>query len=122
MYHLSANYEFPYQIGVGATFLIQSGWNYARIISVNLPNAGSQEFWMNDLSTNRSQNVPQLNLRFSKAFNIPGGHRFSAMLDLYNLLNANPITNFQILNGSRYNQVINLLSPRTLELGLRFEF
>ncbi|MDE3153838.1 MAG: TonB-dependent receptor [Acidobacteriota bacterium] len=122
VYHLSANYEFPYQIGIGANFLIQSGWNYARRIGINLPNAGFQEFWMANLDTNRSDTVPFLNLRFDKAFDIPGGHRFTAMLDLYNVTNAVPVTNFQILNGTSYNRIISLLNPRTLELGLRFEF
>lgn len=122
VYHLSANYELPLQIGIGANFQIQSGANYARLISVELPNAGSTEFWAADLNTNRTPTVPLLNLRLDKAFNIPGGHRFTAMLDLYNILNDNTVTNFSILNGAKYNTVTNFISPRTLELGLRFEF
>jgi len=122
VWRLSSDYEFPYQIGIGANFLIQSGWAYAPIIGVNLPNAGFQQFFLNNLSTNRSAAVPMLSVRFDKAFDIRGGHRFTAMLDLFNLTNAAPITNFQILNGGTYNKVINLLSPRTLELGFRFEF
>ncbi|MDE3153841.1 MAG: TonB-dependent receptor [Acidobacteriota bacterium] len=122
VYHLSAHYELPYAIGVGANFLVQSGWNYSPIIRVSLPNSGTQSFWMTDLQNNRSDTVPMLNLRLDKAFNIPSDHRFTVMLDLYNLTNAAPITNFQILNGKTYNQVINMLNPRTMELGLRFEF
>ncbi|HVC20316.1 MAG TPA: hypothetical protein VNE16_09570, partial [Vicinamibacterales bacterium] len=122
VWHLSSDYEFPYQIGVGLNFEVQSGWNYAPIIGVNLPNAGYQQFFLNNLSTNRSDTVPLLNVRFDKAFDIRGGHRFTAMLDLFNITNSAPITNFQILNGASYNQVVNLLSPRTLELGFRFEF
>ncbi|MDE3153839.1 MAG: TonB-dependent receptor [Acidobacteriota bacterium] len=122
VYHLSANYQFPYQIGIGANFLVQSGWNYARILNVNLPNGGFQRFWMNDLSNSRSQTVPLLNLRVDKTFDIPGGHSAQVMLDLFNITNANPVTNFALLNGSSYNRVITMLSPRTLELGLRFQF
>jgi Carboxypeptidase regulatory-like domain len=122
VWRLSSNYEFPYQIGVGANFAIQSGWNYSRIIGVTLPNAGFQDVFMTNLSTNRSDTVPFLNIRFDKAFDIPGGHRFTAMLDIFNLLNAVPVTNFNLLNGSSYNKVIDLLNPRTLELSFRFEF
>ena len=33
-FHLSSRYELPYQIGVGANFQVQSGWQYARRITV----------------------------------------------------------------------------------------
>ncbi|MDE3153840.1 MAG: TonB-dependent receptor [Acidobacteriota bacterium] len=122
VWRLSGNYELPYQVGIGANFAIQSGWNYSPIALVTLPNAGSQYIFLQSLKSNRSDNVPFLNLRLDKAFDIPGGHRFTAMFDIYNLLNAVPVTNFNLLNGGSYNKVIDLLNPRTMELGFRFEF
>jgi hypothetical protein len=44
------------------------------------------------------------------------------MLDLFNITNANPVVNFNLRNGSRFNQINGLLDPRTLQLGVRFEF
>ncbi len=120
-FHLSSRYELPYQIGIGANFEVQSGWNYARIITVDLPNAGTQQFWMQNLNNNRSDTVSLLNLRFDRAISF-AGHRLTGMIDIFNLLNANPVTNFNLLNGSRFNQINGLLDPRTLQLGLRFEF
>ncbi len=122
VWRLSGNYQLPYQVGIGANLALQSGWNYAPIVLVTLPNAGSQYIFLQNLSSNRSDTVPFLNLRLDKAFDIPGGHRLTAMLDLYNVLNAVPVTNFNLLNGSSYNKVIDLLNPRTFELGFRFEF
>ncbi len=102
---------------------MQSGWQYARLISVKLPNAGTQSFWMTDLGANsqRSETVPLLNLRLDKAFSF-AGHRLTGMIDLFNVLNAAPVVNFNLSNGSRFNQVNGVLDPRTLQLGIRFEF
>ncbi len=120
-FHLSSRYELPYQIGIGANFEVQSGWNYARRITVDLPNAGNQNFWMTNLDQNRSDTVPLLSLRLDKSFQL-GTHRLTGMLDLFNVLNNAAITNFNLFNGSHYNQVIQPLDPRTLQLGIRFEF
>ncbi|MDE3153606.1 MAG: TonB-dependent receptor [Acidobacteriota bacterium] len=122
-FHLSSRYEFPYEIGVGANFNVQSGWEYARRITVTLPNSGSQSFWMTDLGANgqRSQVVPLLNIRVDKAFSF-AGHRLTGMLDVFNLLNNAAITNFNVFNGARFNQVIQPLDPITVQLGVRFEF
>jgi hypothetical protein len=122
VFHLSSRYDFPYQIGVGVNFAVQSGWNYARLVTVSLPNSGSQRFFMENLDNNRSDTVPLLNLRVDKAFSLGGNRRLTGMLDLFNITNNAAITNFNIRNGSSYNQVIQPLDPRTLELGIRFEF
>ena len=122
-FHVSSRYEFPHEIGVGANLRIQSGWQYARRIAVSLPNSGTQHFWMTDIGSGsqRSQTVSLLNLRLDKAFSF-AGHRLTGMVDLYNVLNANPILNFNLSNGSTFNQVNALLDPRTLQLSVRFEF
>jgi outer membrane receptor protein involved in Fe transport len=122
-FHLSSRYEFPYEIGLGANFQLQNGWQYSRRINVRLPNAGSQNFWMTDLGANgqRSDMVPVLNVRLDKAFSF-AGHRLTGMLDLFNILNAAPIVNFNTSNGSNFRLVNGVLDPRTLQLGVRFEF
>ncbi|MDE3153605.1 MAG: hypothetical protein KGN76_00790, partial [Acidobacteriota bacterium] len=120
-FHLSSRYELPYQIGIGANLQIQSGWQYARRITVSLPNSGSQSFWMTNLDQNRSDTVPLLNFRVDKSFAF-AGHRLTGMLDVFNLLNNAAITNFIVFNGKTYNQIIQPLDPITLQLGIRFEF
>jgi hypothetical protein len=121
VFHLSSRYELPYEVGVGVNLAVQSGWNYARRINVSLPNSGSQNFWMTNLDQNRSDTVPLLSVRFDKSISF-GGHRITGMLDIFNVLNNAAVTNFNLSNGSRFNQVIQPLDPRTFELGVRFEF
>jgi hypothetical protein len=121
-FHLSSRYELPHQVGIGANFQLQNGWQYARLVTVSLPNAGTQKFWMQDLGDlGRSDSVALLNFRVDKSFSF-AGHRLTGMLDLFNALNQNPIVNFNLSNGSRFNQVNGVLDPLTLQLGVRFEF
>ncbi len=101
---------------------MQSGWNYARRITVSLPNSGSQSFWAQDLSNNRSDTIPLLNFRLDKGFSLGGNRKLTGMADVFNLLNNAGITNFILNNGRTYNQIVQPLDPRTLELGIRLEF
>jgi hypothetical protein len=119
-FHMSSRYELPYQIGIGANFLVQSGWNYARLITVSLPNAKTQKFFADNLNTNRSDTVPLLNLRIDKSVTF-AGHKVTGMLDIFNITNNAAITNFN-LNNKNFNQIVQPLDPRTVELGIRFEF
>ena len=46
----------------------------------------------------------------------------SGMLDIYNVLNADPVTNFNLNTGPRYKRVIAVLDPRVFQMGVRLEF
>ena len=44
------------------------------------------------------------------------------MLDIYNVTNADPVTNFNLNTGSAYKRVIATLDPRVFQMGFRLEF
>ena len=44
------------------------------------------------------------------------------MLDIYNLLNADPVTNFNLNDGPGYKTVIAVLDPRVFQVGFRLQF
>src|SRR5439155_7079894 len=94
--HLAGRYVFPLEIGVGANVQVQSGWPWARLISVALPNAGTQAFYQEDISTNRSDTVPLVGVRGDKAFRF-GDRRLVVMFDAFNLLNSNAVSNFTLI-------------------------
>lgn len=120
-YHLSGRYAFPYEIGVGANVQVQSGWPYARLISVALPIAGTQTFFAENIQNNRSDTVPLVGLRVDKGVSF-GTHRVQVMLDVFNVLNSNAVTNFTLLNGANFDKIIATLQPRTIQFGARLEF
>jgi outer membrane receptor protein involved in Fe transport len=120
--HAQARYVFKYDIGVAVNYSGQSGWPYARTITVTLPNAGSTTFFSENLSNNRSDNIQLLALRFDKAVRMPGGVKVTGMLDVFNVLNTNAVTNFNLSNGANYNKINATVDPRTLQVGFRVEF
>jgi hypothetical protein len=116
-----ARYVFPFDIGAAMNLRVQSGFNFARIYTTTLPNAGTVRFFSANIDSDRSDTVPILDLRADKAFKI-GRYRFTAMADLFNVLNSNAVTNFTLINGANYNKIVAALDPRTFQLGFRFDF
>ena len=78
-------------------------------------------FFTKNLDQNRSESVNLLNFRIDKAVPIQGRFKASVMLDIYNVLNADPVTNFN-LNVTSPRTVIAVLDPRVFQLGFRLEF
>ena len=119
--HLSARYQFKYDIGAAVNFSSQSGWPYSRTINVSLPNSGSNTFFSQDLSSNRADTISLLAFRLDKTITIQR-FKVTGMFDLFNVLNTNAVTNFNIANGSRFNQINATVDPRTAQVGIRLEF
>jgi hypothetical protein len=119
---VAGRYVFKYEIGLGVNYRVQSGYGFTRIIPVSLANAGTAQFFYDDLDNQYSDTVPILDIRLDKTFRVSEKYRVSGMLDLYNAFNGNPVSNFNITNGTQYNRIIATLDPRTIQLGMRFEF
>ena len=60
-------------------------------------------------------------LRFRILCSPIGRFKAMVMLDIYNILNADPITNFN-LQATGYKTVIAVLDPRVFQMGFRLEF
>ena len=135
MYHmqLSGRYEFKGDVGVAVNYRFQSGFPYSPIVPdgaainnatgnpLNVCNFGCAFFEQN-LSQNRSESVNLVNFRVDKSFKLGGSMKATLMLDIYNLLNADPVTNFNLNDGPGYKNVIAVLDPRVFQAGFRLEF
>jgi hypothetical protein len=122
-YHLQAlgRYEFPRSIGAAVNIRYQSGFPYSRIVpDGELPNLSPAPFFVENLNTHRSDNVALLNLRLDKAFAV-GRAKLTLMVDVDNVLNASPVTNFNLLNDD-FGHVIAVLNPMVAQVGLRLTF
>jgi hypothetical protein len=119
---VAARYVFAHDIGVGVNYRVQSGYGFTRIIPVALPNAGTAQFFFDDLSNQYSDVVPILDVRVDKTVRMAARYRMAVMLDAYNLFNSNAVSNFNITNGTQYNRIIATLDPRTVQLGVRIDF
>jgi hypothetical protein len=124
-YKLVGRYVFPYQVGVSSSFKIQSGRQYGRTASVPasvLTNAGAETIFVEPVTSNRYPNVTILDLRFDKAFTFGAFGKLTALVDVFNILNSDVVTNARVVTGASYNEVIALLDPRIVRFGVRWEF
>ncbi len=127
MYHFQAmgRYTLPYEVGFAVNYRYQSGFNYSEIIADGDTkpglNVSPSPFFVQNLDQNRSDNVSLLNFRVDKGFTFGGHYKLTGILDLYNVLNANPVTNFSVTNGN-FGQIIAVLDPRVMQVAARFEF
>jgi carboxypeptidase family protein len=131
MYHaqLMGRYTFPYEVGFAVNYRLQSGFPYARVIDASVEEATPTlnlcnfecTFFSENLDQNRSESVHLLNFRLDKSFPIGGRAKITGMLDIYNVLNSDPVTNFNLLSDG-YKRVIAVLDPRVFQAGIRLEF
>ena len=66
--------------------------------------------------------VTQLNLSLTRSFNLGGSRRLQPTLDLFNMLNANPVLVKNGTFGSSWQNVTNILPPRMIKVGVRLDF
>ena len=121
---LLARYMLPQHVGLSTNLRYQSGWPYALIQRVDVPGTGTnQPVFLTDLSGSRSESVTLADIRLDKAFAVgaDGKSSLTLMVDIYNLLNSNAVTNFSLRAGDN-ERVIAALDPITMKLGVRLEF
>ena len=127
MYHfqLLGRYTFAHEIGLAVNYRYQSGFNYSKVIADGDTSPGlnitPSPFFVENLDRNRSDNVGLMNIRLDKGFKLGGSMKLTGIFDLYNVTNANPVTNFSLTNGN-FGTVIAVLDPRVMQLAVRFEF
>ncbi len=73
------------------------------------------------LSARRNSTVSIVNLRVDRPIAL-GKVRLSPQLDLYNMLNANPIQDITVTSGSSFLRPINIVPPRIVRFGFKLEF
>ncbi|MGE0813573.1 MAG: hypothetical protein AB7O93_09520, partial [Vicinamibacterales bacterium] len=93
----------------------------ARRVQYALPNAGTATVFLENIDNNYSDTVGIVDLRVDKTFSVER-FNFSVIADLFNALNSNAVTNFNLSNGSQFNRIIATLDPRTFQLAVRFSF
>ena len=118
----SGRYELPSEVGLAMTYRHQSGWPWAPIHRVSLPNVGTQPFFLEPIKANRSDGVHIVDFRLDKSLTFGDRFRAKIMVDVFNLLNTNAVTNFRLRTGGSFNNVIDWIPGRTLKLGFRFQF
>ena len=69
----------------------------------------------------RYENIKLLDLRFARPFQW-NNVRFEPFVDLYNIFNANTVLRQTTTFGSRLGRVSEIINPRIIKIGAKFDF
>jgi hypothetical protein len=123
-YKILGRYVMPFDIGFSGSWKVQSGFNYARTISVAMPIEGNRTIRVQPADANRYPTVAILDLRLDKSFDIGRYGKFSPMLDVFNLTNSGVPVAVRTTNtaAAPFQDVITILNPRVIRFGFRYNF
>jgi hypothetical protein len=119
---LLARSVFPREFALSANIRHQSGFPWTPVHRVSIPGSGTQPILLEDIKNNRSDNVTIVDVRVEKTIAIKDPHRIGGMVDIYNVLNSNPVTAFAQRTGGNFGTVLAALPPRTVKVGVRWQF
>jgi len=148
MVKVSGLYQLPWGFNISGTFNAREGWkipNYFYIDNYDAPNysAGhAVQVYKKNIVEDALPLFYDLTLRLEKLISVGSAGRLYLMVDAFNLLNSNmPIRSYDKYDGYDYvrnvsgvpeqyssytyanNNVLNeILNPRILRIGARFEF
>ena len=103
---------------------MQSGFNYARTISVTMPVEGARTIRVQPIDSNRYPSVGILDFRLDKSVTFGKFGRLTPMLDVFNIMNSGVPTTVRTTNTATapFNDVTAILNPRVIRFGVRFQF
>jgi hypothetical protein len=136
-FKLLGSYQAPWGITVGANYQALSGLPRDRNLSVAFAQ-GTANIRVEPRGTYRYDRLSLLSLRADKAFRVGTGHRASFIAELHNALNSSAgQSNFGTvtrgfasqaafdaarLGTSYFGRVQEIVAPRVLKIGLKYDF
>src|SRR5262249_16121471 len=136
-FKLLGSYQAPYGITVGANYQALSGLPRDRNLSVPF-SQGTANLRMESRGTYRADMLNLLSLRADKSFRLGGPHRASLPVELHNAINSSAGQNsygtvtrtfanqaaFDAarISTSYFGRVQEIVAPRVLKLGFRYNF
>jgi hypothetical protein len=123
-YKIVGRYVMPWDIGFSGSWKVQSGFNFARTISVAMPVEGNRTIRVEPADAHRYPSVSILDLRWDKTVSFGRFGRVTPMLDIFNLLNSGVPTTVRTTNTATapFQEVTAILNPRVIRFGVRFGF
>ena len=141
MTKISALYQLPWGFDASATLVAREGWKIPNYVTLAYADSelwpglyGSNTVYMQTATEDSLPVFSNLSLRLEKKFNVGSG-RLYAMIDVFNVLNSAVVNRaYDAYYGVYYvdteessanpsNRLYNeILNPRVMRLGLRFEF
>jgi hypothetical protein len=129
---LLGSYTFPYDIQVAGTLQSQAGperFAYHTYTGAELEaalgrphTAGAVTVSVLEPGTDYGERFNQFDLRLTKIFNVGGSTRLRAMLDLFNVFNANSVTKEEYGLGGNYLEPVAIMPGRLAKFAFQLDF
>jgi outer membrane receptor protein involved in Fe transport len=129
-FKLQGTFEAPFDINLSGSYILQSGLPWAR--TVRYVRAESPLIQVESqivvraepIGAQRFDTEKTLDLRAEKRFEVGGTRRLGVILDVFNVFNASTVTGVQQtrIDLADFGKPGEILLPRTLRVGARFEF
>ena len=127
-FRLFATIEAPYGIRLSPIFRNQSGHPYGRVVTVTTPAGitfasptGATDMLVESLDSRRMDAINILDVRVEKVFQM-ARVRLRGFADLFNLTNSHASEIISFRTGPQFERPTQIIAPRTLRIGFRFEW
>jgi hypothetical protein len=126
-FSLQGMYQAPGGIDLGINMVTRQGFSepyYLGSQAVADPNDSRKNILITETPTDfRLPTVTSLDARVGKAFNF-GRARVNFDLDIFNVLNSATVLGrqYNLASGASNDRVLEIMNPRVLRVGLRFNF
>ncbi len=122
-------YQAPYGIDVGFNLTLRQGfgqpWYRSRVSTGDYFGSSKNVLLVTDLGQNRLPTVTTFDVRLGKVFKINRAN-LNFDLDVFNLFNSGTVLGRQydmrLTGATGFNQVLEIMNPRIMRLGLRLNF
>jgi hypothetical protein len=126
----SGAYTLPYAVLASINYEHRGGYAYARSLLISkaagFANVGKTipqiTLLAEPIGTRRLPNTNQTDLRFERAFKVGGSQRLTARLNIFNVFNANTVTDVVRLSGANFLKPTAIMAPRIMEISGSYQF
>jgi outer membrane receptor protein involved in Fe transport len=126
----NGNYNLPYDVNVGAIIELVNGALGQRTYVFRASDASgpplrqlaSATIRLEPYGAEREPHQTTFNVRVGKRFTLPRREAMNVSFDVLNVTNSNAITAVTYVSGPSFGRVTDVVPPRTVRVGVTFDF
>jgi hypothetical protein len=118
---INGTFEAPWRVKVTPVLRHQAGQPFGRTFFATL-NYGGVRIIAEPIDSRRQDNITIVDTRVEKVFALPAGRHVAGFIDVYNMFNTNAEQNMSWSSGSSFLRPLNIVPPRIVRFGTKFEW
>jgi hypothetical protein len=119
-FKLNGSFDLPAGVRLSPVYRFQAGNHFARTFVATL-NYANPTLNAEPMNANRTAHVNLIDIRIDRAITIRG-NRLMPFFDLYNVTNNNAEQNLTVSSGASWLRPINIVPPRVMRVGMKFDW